>query len=75
MRHVHRFVPFGEPVRFYQCHCGKTQKAPPPNWRDVAARRKIAREARVQRETEPLTGCGKCLACRMGYAPILCEGL
>ncbi len=20
-----------------------------------------------------LAGCGKCLACRMGYAPILCE--
>ena len=51
-RHVHRWTPYGEPVRGWQCDCGKFRKTltPPPNPKDVAARRKIANDARKRRE-------------------------
>jgi len=52
MRHVHRWTPYGNPTRFYQCHCGKTQKRAPVNQRDVAARKRAGREARRAREAQ-----------------------
>lgn len=53
-RHVHRWTPFGEPPRLWQCDCGKTQLRRPVDQRDVQARRAIAIAARKIRDGEPL---------------------
>lgn len=70
MRHIHRWTQFGD-RNLWQCHCGKTKKSAPIDYREVAKRRKVAVDARRHRDGE--VGCGKCLSCRMGYAWWLCE--
>ena len=50
-RHVHRWTRFGD-RQLWQCHCGKTKKSPPVDYREVAARRAIAIAARKRRESQ-----------------------
>lgn len=57
----------------------RTNKRPhttsPAKDRHGKEKKRLHKQMDAERERKVKTPCGKCLACKMGFAPILCEGL